>query len=198
MPAVAPSLLLPLGLAAVFLVLTSCGPRTARVQEGPDVPAAIFREGAPVPELDFEILGVESKSLADYRGKIVLLEFWASWCVNCKSTMQELQNYRDQHADWGDQVVVLAISIDDARASAEKAIESRGWTATLNGWVDPERGKNPQLVAFVGKGIPGACVIDADGTVRKIGHPGRTDHGAAVDRLLAGPVPVPPGEEFSQ
>ena len=164
-----------------------CGSGGEGNDRGPRKQAVKIRVGDPAPELEFVLADGAPGKLADYGGRVVLLEFWASWCVNCKATMEELQGIRDEHPDWGERVEVLAVSIDDKREAAEAALGRRGWTGTSTAWIDPAGGKNPQLNAFVGEGIPAAYVIDGDGIVRQIGHPAQTDHAGVIDRILAAP-----------
>jgi peroxiredoxin len=69
--------------------------------------------GQSQPQLSLKDMDGKAHSLADYRGKIVVLNFWATWCVPCKDEMPifvEAQKKFAQH-----NVVILAASLDDAR-----------------------------------------------------------------------------------
>jgi thiol-disulfide isomerase/thioredoxin len=65
------------------------------------------------------------KGLARRRGKVVVIYIWASWCAPCLETMAEMQTCREKHPDWGDLVVLLAVSIDDTKNAAENHLEKR-------------------------------------------------------------------------
>src|SRR5689334_24526735 len=64
----------------------------------------------PVPDLDLQDLNGGHHKLSDYKGKVVVLNFWATWCVPCASEMP-LLNQVQKH--YGDKIIVLAASIDD-------------------------------------------------------------------------------------
>ncbi|HEX4342528.1 MAG TPA: TlpA disulfide reductase family protein, partial [Verrucomicrobiae bacterium] len=66
------------------------------------------------PEIEFITLVDEKKmKLSDLRGKVVVLDFWATWCGPCQEPMADLQTIRNTHPDWQDKVVLLPLSIDD-------------------------------------------------------------------------------------
>src|SRR5207247_389832 len=64
-----------------------------------------------LPELALPDAGGREHSLAAYRGKIVILNFWATWCVPCKDEMPVLAEAQRRFGEQG--VVVLAASLDD-------------------------------------------------------------------------------------
>jgi thiol-disulfide isomerase/thioredoxin len=64
--------------------------------------------------LSFNDLSGKSHSLTDYRGKIVVLNFWATWCLPCREEMPMLSKLASGYAD--KEVVFLAVSIDDAQS----------------------------------------------------------------------------------
>ena len=76
---------------------------------------------------DFTLRDINKKkvTLSDYRGKVVLINFWATWCQPCQAEMPHLQAIYDEFKDDG--FVVLSISIDEARdASKVKPLIKRG------------------------------------------------------------------------
>lgn len=68
---------------------------------------------------DFSLrsLSGERISLAEQRGKVVILSFWATWCAPCKQELPVLQKFLDKYGDDG--LTVLAINIDDPKTVAE-------------------------------------------------------------------------------
>ncbi|MGY8690411.1 MAG: TlpA family protein disulfide reductase, partial [Verrucomicrobiales bacterium] len=112
-------------------------------------------KGVAAPDFTFVDLsdGKESK-LSDLRGKVVVLDFWASWCRPCQATMDHFQTYPAEHPDWGDKVVLLSVSIDEKEKLAKNHLKKKTWNVSRNSWIDPKGGKNPVVTAYAGKGIP--------------------------------------------
>lgn len=116
--------------------------------------------------------------LSALRGKVVVVEFWATWCGPC---LQALPVIDRAARGWGDRVAVLAVNVDDA-GKARALFDQRGWQLTLVA-DDGEAADRYGVHA-----LPHTVVIDRDGVVRRIVS-GR-QHGAvegAVERLLASP-----------
>ena len=113
-------------------------------------------------------------SLSGYRGKTVLLNFWASWCTPCR---REFPLFREVLAARSD-VVVLGVVFDDSRSAARDFMEDQH--ATWPGLVDA----NGRIArAYKARpGLPETWVIDRDGIVRgrRIGEA----VGADIDELL--------------
>lgn len=72
--------------------------------------------GDPAPNVRLPNLQDESVSLADYRGKIVLVNFWASWCPPCQEELPDLQRIYEEYEG---QVIVLAINLTKAEATVD-------------------------------------------------------------------------------
>lgn len=83
--------------------------------------------------VEFELTSLEGKKvrLSDYRGKVVVVNFWASWCPPCKAEMPELEEVHKAFAKSGDGVL-LAVNLTDGgretKATAKKYIEDGGYT----------------------------------------------------------------------
>ncbi len=161
---------------ASFCFISGCG----------KPPPLVVSKGKPTPDFTFvDLESGEKSKLSDLKGKIVIADFWASWCGPCQATMEHFQSYPKEHPDWGDKVVLLAVSVDESQDAAKKHIEKKKWTAGRNVWIGTE---NPAAKAYAGKGIPAGYVVDADGLLVAAGHPGKTDLAAVVDALLAKPA----------
>lgn len=102
-------------------------------------------------------------------GKVILLEFWASWCGPCQGPMEQLQKEVRAHPEWRNNVVVLALSIDDSQKDATRHLKRKGWEATTNAWVGPGGWQAPAAQAFSVRGIPTAYLIDQQGVIVKSG-----------------------------
>ncbi|GAA4931496.1 hypothetical protein GCM10023224_09350 [Streptomonospora halophila] len=77
----------------------------------------------PAPEVSGETLGGEAVSLADYRGDVLVLNFWASWCGPCRSEVPVLNEVHAENKDAG--VAFLGVNIKDDRAAAQAFEENQ-------------------------------------------------------------------------
>lgn len=81
-------------------------------------------EAQLAPELSLELLSGGIFNLADYRGKkAVVLDFWASWCPNCRRDMPNLNRYYDKYKD---KVEVIGINLHENKSTVQKFISSQG------------------------------------------------------------------------
>ena len=158
---------------AVFA--TGCGEPTA----------VVAIEGQPAPEIAFvDVSNGGTSKLSDFHGKIVVVEFWASWCGPCQEAMDQFQTHSESHPDWGDKVVLISVSIDDTQSAAKSHLEKKGWNKTRNGWIDPQDGEKSAVVAYAGKGIPSGYIVDTDGILIAAGHPTELDVAEKVNQIL--------------
>ncbi len=95
---------------------------------GDNAPAADehFVEGVDAPEFNLPNLQGEQRSLKDFRGKVVLLNFWATWCVPCVTEMQSLDRLAKTLGDKG--LVVIGINVDDEEREKDvkRFVEEKG------------------------------------------------------------------------
>ena len=85
------------------------------------IPSAVAASGAVAPDApSFELPTFDGRTVSrdSLRRKVVLLDFWASWCVPCRSSFPWLEAMHRRHA--GDGLVVLAVNLDKKRDSAER------------------------------------------------------------------------------
>jgi peroxiredoxin len=114
----------------------------------------------PAPELTLTSLEGVSISLADYKGNVVLVNLWATWCEPCKEEMPALQAYHNKHIDEG--FSVIAINDGDPKADIQKFVGE--FELSFPVWLDPTYIATED--AFKTMNLPSSFVIDRDGIVR--------------------------------
>lgn len=97
-------------------------------------------------------------SLADYRGKVVLLNFWASWCTPCKVESPAIERAYKKYRRQG--FVVLGADVDDLSSDANKFIRENGLTYPILRYSSTDATKD-----FGTKRMPETFVIDRNGNV---------------------------------
>ena len=113
----------------------------------------------PAPQLTVSDLNGNPVSLVDYRGQVILVNNWATWCPPCKAEMPELQAYYEAHSDQGFKVV--AIDAGDAAAEVKQFVQEYELTFDVLSDVHMH-----SLAAFRNSSLPSSYVIDDTGTVR--------------------------------
>jgi thiol-disulfide isomerase/thioredoxin len=141
--------------------------------------------GTAAPDISFVQLDNETNvKLSDFQGKVVVLEWWATWCGPCQEPMAELQTLQEQHPEWKDRVKIIALSIDDQLREARVHLAKRGWTNSFNTWTGPGGWMSAPAKQFRLHGVPTFYVIDTQGKVVYAGHPMGLQVTNVIARLL--------------
>jgi cytochrome c biogenesis protein CcmG/thiol:disulfide interchange protein DsbE len=119
--------------------------------------------GAPLPPLKVDGLSGGTIDVARYKGHVLLLDVWASWCAPCKQELPVLDQMARRLKGQG--IEILAVSVDQDRANVEKFLRSRGGTWSLTVAHDP-RGEIAELLQP--DKMPTSYVVDRAGIVRYV------------------------------
>ncbi len=126
-----------------------------------------YRQGEPslagslAPEFNFNFQGRPAK-LADLRGRVVVLNFWATWCPPCVDEMASLNRLHQQVAQRGG--MVLGISVDDDAAAYEKFLREQ--QVSFPTYRDPAKTISQRYGTFM---YPETYILDQNGRIaRKI------------------------------
>jgi len=145
------------------------------------------RAASPAPELKAHDLTGTPRTLADYRGKVVLLNFWATWCPPCQREMPSLERLRTKMA--GRPLEIVAIS------SAETPDEVNAYLSKMKlGFpvlLDTDSSNTRRWKVFA---LPTTFVLDAEGRVRHVlTGPAEWDEGEAlaVTESMLAELPAP-------
>jgi len=134
----------------------------------------------PAPAFALTDLSGRAVSNASLAGKVVLLDFWATWCVPCRKAIPELQALHRKYSDLG--FTVVGISIDeggDAKVKAFVAAKKLGYPIAV------DAAASPAWAAFRVKAVPASYLIDREGRV-VAQWTGRSASGAEIEKTLEG------------
>lgn len=136
------------------------------------------------PDFTLNDLSGDAVSLEDYRGKVVLVDFWATWCPPCLRSIPELVRLQEHYADKG--VVILGISLDDPGRTDNASLQAFKQKHRMNYPV--LRGNQRVARDYFGDGemgIPTMFVVNREGRIvdRHVGfNPGAVEE--SLQRVL--------------
>lgn len=138
-------------LTALAVVLAAC--------PVPDRPSTSV--GHPAPDYQAVTLEGEPVSLADYRGQVVLLNVWATWCAPCRVEIPELQELQDRLGERG--LRVVGVSVDGSGTQERVRRFQREVGMSYESLFDPQDRVSPTFDVF---GVPATFLIDREGVIR--------------------------------
>ncbi len=169
-------------LGAAVLVASAAGIYFSTGETSPATKGELFtqpRAPKPLPEIRFQDETGRALTLADFKGRVVLLNVWATWCTPCREEMPALDRLQAKLGGPGFEVVTL--SIDREGIAAVKRFFSDVGVRALKLYNDPSGDAANKLGTI---GIPTTILVDRSG--REIGRrvgPAQWDGAAAVDYI---------------
>jgi thiol-disulfide isomerase/thioredoxin len=175
-----------LGTVAVALLLAVMAAVAAGQDEfkpGEFIPLAPLQ---PAPEVAFTDTAGNPAAFSDFKGKLLLVNLWATWCQPCLREMPSLEKLQ---ASQGDQLIVAAISEDRGGARVVESFVAKLGLDKVKVYLDP---KSEVGHAFDVRGLPTTVVIDPEGKLV-----GRVEGAAEWDmpKMLMALTPFLPGRK---
>jgi peroxiredoxin len=170
---------LVVGLIAGAAVFIGLPPQAVRSDAGPGgptgTPAPAPVVGAPAPDFTLLALTGEEVTLSDLRGRVVLVNFWATWCGPCRLEMPHIQ--KKYAGTEGQGLTVLAINMDEAASDVSAFADELGLTFPI--LMDAG---NAVTTLYRVRGFPTTFFINRDGMIDRQ-HIGYMSEGQLDDYL---------------
>jgi peroxiredoxin len=123
------------------------------------VSAATQLRGAEAPDFVLKSFSGQNLRLSEYRGEVVMLSFWATWCGDCRAQLEQLGAMRDRYQDAG--IELLAISLDQSSRQASEMTSGASYPVLHDG-----AGQVGRLYDVTK--MPVMVLIDRGGVVREV------------------------------
>ncbi len=134
--------------------------RSSRQDQPTDFSSIPASVDLAAPELSLRDLAGQQHTLADYRGSIVLVNLWATWCPPCQAEMPNLERFYRQHQNAG----LVVLGINDGDPSEEVRSFMSRYALSFPVWLDPTYQATDQ--AFKTANLPTSYVIDRSGRIK--------------------------------
>jgi cytochrome c biogenesis protein CcmG/thiol:disulfide interchange protein DsbE len=146
--------------------------------------AAAVAPGEPAPAFVLPTATGEAVALEKLRGRVVYVDFWASWCAPCRRSFPWLSEMQAKYGARG--LTVVGVNVDKRRADAERFLRE---TPAGFAVVYDEGGKTP--AAFAVKGMPSSYLVGVDGRVVAVESGFRDERKAALEERIRALLPTP-------
>ncbi len=154
-----PLLLIGIGLVLLGLAAFILWPKSSQNSASDSFGVVPARIEKPAPKLQLTDLQGNAVSLDDFRGKVILLNNWATWCPPCKAEMPTLESYYKDHQKDG--FVIIAIEAGEPPSEVADFVKQYGLSFVV--LPDPHL---QSITAFGNNTLPNSYVIDGQGMIR--------------------------------
>ncbi|MEK4028000.1 redoxin domain-containing protein [Pseudobacillus sp. FSL P4-0506] len=120
--------------------------------------------GDQAPDFTLQTLDGKKVSLSDYRGKKVMLNFWATWCPPCKAEMPHMQSFYKKEAEKSNMEILAVNLTSEDRGKAAVVEFAKQYDLTFPILLDKEGTIGPQYQVAT---IPTTYVLNTDGTIHQ-------------------------------
>lgn len=125
--------------------------------------SSIPQEGQPAPDFELVTLEGETVKLSDFKGKKVILNFWATWCPPCKAEMPHMQEFYEKNQEQGIEILAVNLTnLDNGKPDIKSFVEDYELTFPIP--LDEEGVVGMQYQTFT---IPTSYIIDTSGVITK-------------------------------
>jgi peroxiredoxin len=132
-----------------LLLVAGCG-----LEAAPEI-------GHPAPDFTLNDLNGNEVSLSDLRGKVVFLNFWATWCPPCRLEMPEMEELYQEYKN--EDIVIIGVDLVEYASSVRSFVEENGYN-----WIFVIDTTGEVAADYMVTGIPASFFIDKDGIIRAL------------------------------
>ena len=145
---------------AAFVLMAIAAPQSASAQQEAEIVATtLVKQGQKAPDFTVEMVDGEKVTLSSLKGKIVLINFWATWCPPCREEFKRVQKDIIDHFK-GQDFVFLPISRGEKKATVDSFRDKQGYTFPMG--LDPTQ---EIYKKYASNYIPRNFVVGKDGKV---------------------------------
>ena len=125
--------------------------------------AAALDKGEPAPEIDLADLSGKSVKMSALRGKVVLVDFWASWCAPCRDSLRVLERLSRVYRERG--LVIVGVNIDKSASEARAFLEKNKLQVSFSVVNDKD---HKVAERYAPPTMPSSYLIDREGRVHRV------------------------------
>lgn len=151
-----------LGVLALGIVWTFAWRAPTATTAG-NAPPPSPREGFSAPDFSLELLDGGLVTLSDLRGKVVLVNFWATWCPPCRAEMPAIEKVYRTFKPLGLEVLAVNLTDQDSEAAVAAFAQELGLTFPI-----PLDRRGEVSTRYILRGLPSTFFIDRQGVIRSV------------------------------
>ncbi len=121
------------------------------------------RQGFSAPDFTLDLLSGGQVTLSDLRGKVVLVNLWASWCLPCRAEMPAIENVYRAYQDRGLEVLAVNTTLQDRESDAAAFVQQYGLTFPI-----PLDRTGAISARYRLRGLPSTYFVDRRGVIRAV------------------------------